>query len=555
MLGQPLEGSAVSEGVPDRDAVPSGNDRGAPDGGCRVARSWWLAIGLIALYAVVMAWVAQHRVVGNYLKETDFYHLYAPDADRIRSGHPPGSTFNTGPGYPLFLALAFPVTGDNFKSGKWISLAASVVTALGAFQLFRGLFGNLAGGLGLLFVLTSADFARFSVQATTDMAFLAVSVLAMLAISRAAAGQGWTWASAGGLSGLAYLIRYNGVFLVVTGVFAVLASGRRGMSRLGAIALYLAGVLVVVSPWFVLSTRLHGTPFFNRTHLMMAIAAYGLRRDLDGVYDAAERFRSVSDVVWHDPGRFLVQYAHNLASTLANTLAVPLAVLPMGALAVVGAIRAARQRDDRHVRPYLFSLALFLLIVALAHWESRYILYVGIGCAGLAAHAVVSLTDEARKRRRVTHRQVRLLFGFLVLAVVVPALVRTPLRVAEMVQRQPVELLAAAEQLRALGGPGAGIMGRKPHLAYLTGGEWVFLPDVDSLEALQESLCHRPAAYLVYDDAARKLRPELGALGNPGSPVPWLRPVHVNAAAPLIVYAVALDGRCPAGSRALSARP
>jgi 4-amino-4-deoxy-L-arabinose transferase-like glycosyltransferase len=326
----------MSKPIPGRDAVPPGEGREAPEGGRRAARSWWLAIGLIAIYAVAMAWIAQHRVVGNYLKETDFYHLYAPDADRIRSGHPPASTFNTGPAYPLFLALAFPVTGDNFESGKWISLAASVVTGLGAFQLFRGLFGHLAGILGLLFILTSADFARFSVQATTDMAFLAVAVLAMLAISRAAAGRGWTWAVAGGLSGLAYLIRYNGVFLVPTGVFAMLTSGRRGMSLLRTIALYVVGLLVVVSPWFVLSTRLHGTPFFNRTHLMMAIATYGLRRDLDGVYDAADRFRSVGDVVRHDPGRFLDQYAHNLASTLANTLAVPLAVLPLGALAVGG---------------------------------------------------------------------------------------------------------------------------------------------------------------------------------------------------------------------------
>jgi hypothetical protein len=97
----------MSEPIPGRDAVPPREDREAPEGGRRAARSWWLAIGLIALYAVAMAWIAQHRVVGNYLKETDFYHLYAPDADRIRSGPPPASTCNTGPAYPLFLALAF----------------------------------------------------------------------------------------------------------------------------------------------------------------------------------------------------------------------------------------------------------------------------------------------------------------------------------------------------------------------------------------------------------------------------------------------------------------
>ena len=529
------------------EGVPTARDPGSPDGRGRATAAWWLAIGLIVIYAVVMASIAQRRVIGDYLKETDFYHLYAPDADRIRNGHPPVSTFNTGPGYPLLLALAFPVTGDNFESGKWISLAAAVVTALAAFELFRGLFGSLAGCLSLLFVLTSADFARFSVQATTDMPFLAVAVLAILAISRGVASGGWTWVVAGALSGLAYLVRYNGLFLVATGGLTAITSGRRRASTLRTVALYFAGVLVVVSPWFVVSTRLHGTPFFNRTHAMMGIVAYGLRRDLDGVYEAAGRFGSIADVVWHDPWRFLGQYALNLTITLANTLAAPLAVLPLGALAVGGVIQAVRRPGDGRARPFLLSLALFLLVVGLVHWESRYVLYLGVGSAGLAAYAIVSLVDEARRRRSLAPRQARVLVGLLVLAVLVPALVRTPLRVAEMLRRQPVELLAAAEKIRALGGPGAGIMGRKPHLAYLTGGEWVFLPDVATLDALQESLCRQPAAYLVYDDSARKLRRELSALGGPGSPTPWLRPVHVNPDAPLIVYAVTLDGRCQTG--------
>jgi hypothetical protein len=547
----------MSEHVPGRDASRSGGDLGPPDGGsCSTASARSLAIALVVAYVVVMAWVAQQRVVGDYLKETDFYHLYAPDADRIASGHPPENTFNTGPAYPLFLALVFPVTGDHFAAGKLISLTAASVTALAAFRLFRGLFGAAAGCLGLLFLLTSADFARFSVQATTDMPFLAVAVSAMLAISRGVAGGGsWIWAVAGGLSGLGYLVRYNGLFLVPTGIFGLLTSGRRRASLLRAAALYLLSLLVVVSPWLVLSARLHGTPFFNRTYLMMAIAAYGLRRNLDGVYDAAERFRSVGEVVRYDPGRFVAQYVRNLSSTLANTLAVPLAVLPMGVLAVAGTIGVATRRERRRARPYLVSLALFLLVVALVHWESRYVLYLGVGCAGLAAQAVVRLAEEARRRWGLTFRQAQVVLGLLALAVLVPALVRTPLRVSEMLRRQPVELLAAAEKLRNLAGPGTRIMGRKPHLAYLSRGEWVFLPDVDSIEALREALCRRPAAYLVYDDAARKLRRGLAPLGDPSTSVPWLTPVHVNPTAPLIVYAVALDGRCAAPARAGPVRP
>src|SRR5262245_26022221 len=86
-------------------------------GAARAASPWRLAVILVAAYLAVMIWVGHQRVLGDYLKETDFYHLYAPDADRIRSGLLPVQTNNTGPAYPLLLALAFGVTGDNFTSG------------------------------------------------------------------------------------------------------------------------------------------------------------------------------------------------------------------------------------------------------------------------------------------------------------------------------------------------------------------------------------------------------------------------------------------------------
>jgi hypothetical protein len=59
-----------------------------------------IALGLILAFGLVAAGIAAQRRVGNYLKETDFYHLYAPDADRVLAGIAPRHTNNTGPGYP-----------------------------------------------------------------------------------------------------------------------------------------------------------------------------------------------------------------------------------------------------------------------------------------------------------------------------------------------------------------------------------------------------------------------------------------------------------------------
>jgi hypothetical protein len=148
------------------------------------------AIALVLAFALVVTWIGSQRRVGNYVKETDFYHLYAPDADRLLAGSVPRHTNNTGPVYPLILALLYPLTGDHFASGKAVSSLAALVAALTAFTLFRGLFGAAIGLLGLVFVLTNTDFVRFSVQATTDMLFLAVTVPAVLVASSRAGTLG-----------------------------------------------------------------------------------------------------------------------------------------------------------------------------------------------------------------------------------------------------------------------------------------------------------------------------------------------------------------------------
>src|SRR5262245_5180847 len=76
-----------------------------------VARPLWVKwllspvtlICLIHLFALV--YLARQHPFGNYATETDFYHFYAPDAERLASGQFPQNTYQ-GPGYPAALAVA-----------------------------------------------------------------------------------------------------------------------------------------------------------------------------------------------------------------------------------------------------------------------------------------------------------------------------------------------------------------------------------------------------------------------------------------------------------------
>jgi Dolichyl-phosphate-mannose-protein mannosyltransferase len=505
---------------------------------------------LVLLYLAVMGGIAHRRAVGDYLKETDFYHYYAPDADRLLAGRPPENPFQ-GPGYPALLTLTYPLSGDHFVSGKWLALAAAGVSVFTAAQLFRTLLGEKTVLPGLLFLVTSADFARFSVQTTTDMPFLALALLAILA---AAGGPDHPWARAlvaGGLTGLAWLVRYNGLFLVPSCLLGLVTAGPdRGSRPRPALraAAYLACALAVASPWLVANQRLHGWPVHSLNYLNVAAAAYGFPTDQDGTRHLAAMFRSPGDVLRHDPTRFVSHYVRNLVGTVANTLGVPLAVLPLGLLALAGAVRVTRvgRRTPTIVLPV--SSALFVLLMAFTHWESRYFLYVGVCYAGFAAYAVAGASEWVAARWPEAPGRARLAAAGLALAVLVPALVRTPLRVHDMLRREPVELVAASAELRRVVDPAERIMARKPHLPYLIGREWVFLPDVASPEDLRAALCREAVGLFVHDNPTRSMRPGLASLDDRTSGIPWLRRVYESPGADLLVFEVRREGACSTGS-------
>src|SRR5262245_424072 len=62
-----------------------------------------ILISLFHLLALI--YLARQHPFGNYATETDFYHFYAPDAERLAAGQFPQNTYQ-GPGYPAALAVA-----------------------------------------------------------------------------------------------------------------------------------------------------------------------------------------------------------------------------------------------------------------------------------------------------------------------------------------------------------------------------------------------------------------------------------------------------------------
>ena len=483
-----------------------------------------IALAISALYVAALAYPVHRHVVGVF---SDFYVRFAPDADRIAAGEFPRNTYNP-PGYPALLVLASPLAPDHFTTGKWMSLLAGGLTGVLAFLLFRRLFGVGAGVLAVPIVLSSAAFATYAITAMTDVPFVCLCVLAMLAITSESPHRLRSIAVSGALCGAAYLMRYNALFLLVPGVAAAVWGPGDWPSRARRGALFLASVLITISPWLWASYAHWGAPFYSTNYEDVA-RAFGISRP--------GGFRSLSDVVLEDPARFVRRYVSNIAPILYRTVGAGLALLPVGPLAVAGIALALLRHRRKPVLLVLLAALAFLLLMTLTHWEKRYFFFILVCYAGFAALAIVEIAGWIDARFHAP-RAARLAMALLMLWILAPSAVTVSRAAAKTLSRQPLELLPAARAVALDAPPQATVMSVRAQMAYLSGRAWRPLPGAESIDDLKVKIQDRPPGYIAYDRWARKYVPQLKSLADPGASPPWLVPVYSHPS--ITVYRVEL---------------
>ena len=108
--------------------------------------------------------------------------------------------------------------------------------------------------------------------------------------------------------------------------------------------------------------------------------------------------------------------------------------------------------------------------------------------------------------------------------------------VGAFLDSHPVEVLAARDYLQTVNARSLRIVARKPHLPYLTHNEWVFFPQVKSLDELHAWLETNHVDYLAISKRELKERKGLAALGDPKKAPGWLRAAWVNDDPLFILY-------------------
>jgi hypothetical protein len=498
------------------------------------------------IHFIALAYVARQHPFGNYATETDFYHYYAPDAERLAARQFPQNTYQ-GPGYPATLALVAKLTrtsGDLFTAGKWTSVVCAVLCGALVFVLFARLFGYWVGVGAQLVAAVSGEFPQFSINAATDAFFLLLCLAALVVFTDNRIAPRWRAAAGGAIAGAVYLARYNGLFLpaaCLIGITLLDLFKRRWRGRLALSAIFVALFLVVSSPWLVANYKRNGSPFYNTNYLNLATEFYpelvANKTNQDATRPLSERFHSFADVIGYAPRRMMARYPANLYESLRNSVKGTLVNQLVAWMAGFGVLMALARRRSKNVGLVLIAGGLYLLLMALNHWEARYYFFVMALYAGFAVFAAAAWLEMARALGLLKNRAFALIPVAMVATMFALSLAESRKDVTLFLASQPTEIIAARDYLSSVGATGGKrIVARKPHLPYLSRNEWVFFPQVKSLDELRAWVAANHVDYIAVGKRELKERKELSALGKPETAPEWLKAVWVNQDPLFILY-------------------
>jgi hypothetical protein len=353
----------------------------------------------------------------------------------------------------------------------------------------------------------------------------------------------WRIALSAAVTSFAYLTRYNGLFLVATFLLAIFALNifqESWRHRLQKSAVFIGVFVIFALPWFYANFRHQGSPFYNTNHLNIAtefypeLAAGNVFQE--GTRGLSEKFHSLGEVLRYDPKRLVSHYPENLFESLKKSVNTDLVDYRLGWLAVLGFLVALFERRSKAVWMILISGVLYFLLMALTHWETRYYFFMMVLYAGFASFALFRPFELLREKNRPKHPAFILLPVGLLALLSFYSFAASRKELTKFLSSHPTEIIAARDYLQSQNVASPRIVARKPHLAYLLGGEWVFFPQVKSLDELKEWLQNNSVDYLAFGVREAQSRPELAVLKDPSKTPAWLQVVWTNDNPPFVLY-------------------
>lgn len=471
--------------------------------------------------------IGYFRIVGAFGVESDFYEVYAPQADNILAGRSYTYQHNP-PGYCLLLAAVTLLIGNTFVAGKLISAFSTAIFGWVSYLLLKSLFGyRIAFILTILLLLA---LIPSSFLAATDVVSAAVISLTLwIFLSQPLLVINCFWL--GFVTGIAYLMRGNAIFVSVGIVFSIVFINFERLTwqnRLVKAAIFTTGVLLITFPWFIYSWKVNGSAFTSTAYLQVAAHFYHPQDDefITNLQEMRSHFHSLSEVLLYNPPKLIAKYVQDVLFLNVSKLflpksfidnlsfpvyqlvvAIPLLLVNTGLFFL---LRDTFQKQNRLTQKRIaFILINFLgyLLLGLVGFHRRYYLFLFPLIFTLVIYPFVTLPIKTSFYR--------LIFNWIfVLNLVFLLSTAAYVETRVILTSEPKYLLEVATFLKNYSVPNETIIIRKPHLAYLANLKADFPLAMTANEYLDKAK-EINARYIAYSDYEASLWIGLKSLSNP----------------------------------------
>lgn len=493
----------------------------------------YFPVFIILLFGITYSVFGLFHKMGNFDVETDFYGLYAHDVQRLLDGDMVEER-DHAPGYAVMVAGLTLITGDVFAGGK----ALSVISAIGLIWVFYKLADLLFDRYLALMSLAviSVMTIPFSFVVGLDIVFTFFFV-ASIYLYYKDEGQNGKWLVLSGIvSGITYLIRYNGILLPMGVVAIVLFLNPNDLDLKGKIrhlAYYGGSMVLIILPWLIF-LAFFDAGGVSSPGLNVAIAweFYGQGGEFTGDERALvdPRFDSLMTIVFYDIQHFVTHYMKNIADRFEH-FSLSAFPFPGFYFLVTGLLLFMTSANRRQVSLFVFPVLGFL-VLCLVNYITRYYLFIIPFFVVFVAFFFRYQYPANRYFSWFSMNYVK----WPVFALLLVFMLRGSVNRAQFeIKSEPRHLISLADRLYSEDGS-VKVMARKPHLAFLANMKFENIPMVGSVDEMMESVNKLNCKYVYYGSQERKYRPELAQLMNPESVANYLVPIYQDVNRGIYLY-------------------
>ncbi len=437
----------------------------------------WLLGGIYAFIMLLVAF-AYHKI-GDYGVETDFFWSYVPQAKSFLDGHLIIDKYR-GPLYPMALGLFHLILGDYFKTGIVLAVLSAGLVLYFSYEIVKKLFSPLVALVTVLLLAVNTTFNLYSYSAGTDMFFMMLVSAALYFIFKSREYKLTNLLLSGLFAGLAYITRYNGIFIpvsVIAGILFINIFRTAWKTRLIATAGFLAVFIVVITPWGIYTQQKKGKAFFNQNYQNVAyeyLAKGEMSWDEFWYQGNRDKYSSLTQVILNEPAAFFKKMVSNSFEHLGRDLG-SLMGWHISIFSILGLLLLFYKPPSKEQWLYFLVNFLFFGVLLLVFYNERFSMFM-IPFYGVFATSFLFEENKFLKKSIVGNRAVTVIIAGIL---VIWTFTKSYSYNSENINSGDKNLVKVAREFKKNvpeSQQKGRIMSRKAHIAYYLGLDKKYIP-------------------------------------------------------------------------------